>query len=132
MARPPKESLKPLDVSIAPIGPRLAQLRKLRGYSQQALADVMGISQKQITDYETGRVRMSDQMVIRFALCLKVSADKLLGLKELDLPEESPNIRFTKRLHDLEQLPEPRKRAIIKMLDDLIRTDLLLLQQKER
>ena len=132
MARPQKESLKPLDVGIEPIGPRLAQLRKLRGYSQQALADMMGISQKQITDYETGRVRMNDQMVIRFALALKVSADKLLGLKELDLPDEAPNIRFTKRLHDLEQLPEPRKRAIIKMLDDLIRTDLLLLQQEER
>lgn len=123
MARPPKEAPKPLDIGITPLGPRLAHLRKLRGYSQQALADLMGISQKQITDYETGRVHMSDQMVIRFAMSLKVSADTLLGLKEIDLPEESPNIRFTKRLRDLEQLPEPRKRAIIKMLDELIRTD---------
>ena len=131
MARPQKAALKPLDVTVEQVGTRLARLRKLRGYSQQALADLMGISQKQITDYETGRVRMSDQMVIRFALCLKVSSDKLLGLDDLDLPDDTPSIRFTKRLHDLEQLPEPRKRAIIKMLDDLIRTDVLLQQKEE-
>ena len=66
---------------------------------------------------------MNDEMIIRFALSLKVSADSILGLKEIDLPEEPPSIRFTKRLRDLDQLSEPRKRAIIKMLDALIRTD---------
>lgn len=132
MARPPKEDIKALDIGTTPLGSRLANLRKLRGYSQQALADFMGISQKQITDYETGRVHMSDQMVIRFAISLKVSADTILGLKEIDLPEEMPSIRFTKRLRDLEQLPEPRKRAIIKILDELIRTDQQFAQQGER
>ena len=123
MARPPKNPPKSLGLNIAPIGPRLAHLRKLRGYSQQALAELMEITQKQITDYETGRVHMNDEMIIRFAVTLTVSTDALLGLKDIDLPEEAPNIRFTKRLRDLEQLPESKKRAVIKILDEFIRPD---------
>lgn len=123
MARPTKNKLAPLELGIPPLGPRLAQLRKLKGYSQEALAEEMGISRKQITDYETGRVHMNDDMVVRFALALKVSADTLLGLKEIDMPIENQSIRFTRRLRDLEQLPEMRKRAIVKILDELVRTN---------
>jgi transcriptional regulator with XRE-family HTH domain len=123
MARPTKNKPAPLELGISPLGPRLAQLRKLKGYSQESLAESMGISRKQITDYETGRVHMNDEMVVRFAIALKVSADTLLGLKEIDMPIENQSIRFTKRLRDLEQLPEMRKRAIVKILDELVRTN---------
>lgn len=121
MGRTVKNPPKPLEISISPLGPRLAALRKTRGFTQQALAEVMGITQKQMTDYETGRVIMNAEMVIRFSLALKVSADTLLGLADFDLPEEAPNIRFTKRLRDLELLPEQKKRAIIKILDEFTR-----------
>lgn len=83
----------------------------------------MGITRKQITDYETGRVHMNDEMIIRFAITLKISADNLLGLKEIDMPLEPPNIRFTRRLKDLEKLPESKKRAVIKILDEFIKQD---------
>jgi len=83
----------------------------------------MGISRKQITDYETGRAHMNDEMIIRFAMTLKISADNLLGLKEIDIPIESPNIRFTRRLKELESLPESKKRAVIKILDEFIKPD---------
>ena len=83
----------------------------------------MGISRKQIADYEQGLAHLNDEMIVRFALTLKVSADTLLGLKDLDPPEEAPNIRFTKRLRDLEQLPESKKRAVIKILDEFTRPE---------
>ena len=123
MARPVKNQPAPLDPAISPLGDRLARLRKLRGYSQESLAENMGISRKQITDYETGRVHMNDEMVIRFSLMLKVSADTLLGLKDVDVPIENHSIRFTRRLRELDQLPEMKKRAIIKMLDELVKTN---------
>lgn len=123
MPRPPKIKPEPLDLGIAPLGPRLTKLRKLRGYSQYALAELMHISRKQISDYERGIAHPNDEMIIRLALALKVSSDTLLGLKEVDLPIENQSIRFTKRLRDLEQLPEMRKRAIVKILDELVRTN---------
>ena len=123
MPRPPKKKLAPLNLGILPLGPRLAKLRKLRGFSQYSLADEIGISSKQIADYERGLAHPNDEMIIRLALILKVTTDTLLGLNEIDLPEDTPNIRFTRRLKDLEKLPESKKRAVIKILDEFIKQD---------
>ncbi len=83
----------------------------------------MGITRKQITDYETERARMNDEMVVRFALALKVSTDQLLGLKNLDDSNGIPSLRITRRLRELDQLPEQKRKAILKTLDDLIRAN---------
>jgi len=121
MPRPSKNS--PLPVPPLPIGARIALLRKAQGLSQEGLAEVMGISRKQIADYEAGRVRMNDEMVVRFALTLKVSADELLGLKDNDEIKNAPALRFTRRLRELQELPEQKRKAILKTLDDLIRAN---------
>ncbi len=62
-------------------------------------------------------------MIIRFSLTLNVSADELLGPKSARNTDESPELRFTRRLRDLSLLPEDKKRAIFKILDDLIRAN---------
>jgi transcriptional regulator with XRE-family HTH domain len=123
MPQPPKNKPKPVPQSEIPIGKRIARIRKLRGYSQQALAEVMGISQKQITDYETGRVHLNEVMITRFALTFRVSSDELLGLKGLREKETPPTLRHTRRLRELMLLPEAKKRAVFKILDDLIRAN---------
>jgi hypothetical protein len=48
--------------------------------------------------------------------------DALLGLSEL-APQDVPSVRFTKRLKELEKLPESKKKALISTLDDLIRAN---------
>jgi transcriptional regulator with XRE-family HTH domain len=106
-----------------PLGKRIARLRKLRGFSQEALAEAMGVSRKQITDYETGKAHLNDDMIIRFALTLRVPTDELLGLKTLQPNEDQPTLRFTRRIRELTRLPEAKRRAILKTLDDLIRAN---------
>jgi hypothetical protein len=39
----------------------------------------------------------------------------------LPIPE-SPSVRFTRRLKDLESLPEAKKRAVVKILDEFIKS----------
>jgi transcriptional regulator with XRE-family HTH domain len=121
MPRPSKASPPPIPP--LPTGERIAALRKAKGLSQAELAVLMGITRKQITDYETSRVRMNDEMVVRFALALKVSADELLGLADNDTVKEAPPLRLTKRLYELEKLPEQKRKAILKTLDDLIKAN---------
>ncbi len=41
----------------------------------------MGISQRQIATYETGRIHLNDKMIVCLALTLEVPVDELLGLK---------------------------------------------------
>jgi transcriptional regulator with XRE-family HTH domain len=106
-----------------PIGKRIAHYRKLRGFSQEALAQKIGLSQRQVATYETGRTHLNDEMIIRFALTLKVPADELLGLKALHPGKDEPPLRLTRRIRELTRLPEAKKRAILKTLDDLIRAN---------
>jgi transcriptional regulator with XRE-family HTH domain len=121
MPRVPKNKPCPLPVFPLPIGGRIASLRKSKGITQTALAEQLGLSQKQMTNYETGTAHLTDEMVVRFAIALGVSADELLGLKDIAIKQEKPSLRFSRRIRDLERLPEPRKKRILQVLDDLIK-----------
>jgi hypothetical protein len=83
----------------------------------------MGVSQRQVATYETGKVHLNDEMIVRFALTMKAPADVLLGLKPMRHKEDAPTLRHTRRLRELMQLPEAKKRAVFKILDDLIRAN---------
>lgn len=110
----------PLPEQLPPFGTQLSKIRKAKGFTQYSLADALNISRKQIADYERNIARPNNEMLIRFSMILKVSTDTLLGLKEIDIPSESTNTRFTKRIKELENLPEQKKRTIIKILDEFI------------
>jgi transcriptional regulator with XRE-family HTH domain len=83
----------------------------------------MGISRKQIADYEAGRTHMNDEMIVRFALALKVSSDELLGLSESKTIREPAPLKLTRRMRELESIPIQKRKAILKTLDDLIRAN---------
>jgi transcriptional regulator with XRE-family HTH domain len=124
MPQVPKHELKPLDLGNETIGQRIAGLRKERGLSQADLAERIGISRQLVASYERERVRLYDEMVARFALALGVSADEILGLDQAgNTDTKHPSLRVTRRLRELEQLPEPKRKAILKTLDDLIRAN---------
>lgn len=111
----------PLPEKLPQFGDQLSRIRKAKGFTQYSLADALNVSRKQIADYERNIARPNNEMLVRFAMVLKVSTDALLGLKEADIPSESVNTRFTKRLKELEALPEEKKRTVIKILDEFIK-----------
>ena len=123
MPRPPKYKLKPLKISNEKIGKRIALIRKERGMSQLELAEKIGISRKLVTDYETGRIRIFDEMILRFAIALKVTSDTLLGLKDFNYEKPLPSLRVMRRMKEIDNLPEIKKKFILKALDDLIRAN---------
>jgi len=83
----------------------------------------MGITRKQISDYETGKANLSHEMIIRVALALGMSSDILLGLKNAQASGEEIPLRFSRRMREIQSLPEDKKKAILKILDDLIRAN---------
>ena len=58
---------------------RLKELRKLRGISQVALSNELGLSQQAIGKWETGRSTPDPAMLARIAAFFDVSTDYLLG-----------------------------------------------------
>lgn len=123
MPQPFKHQLPPLNISSESIGERIANIRRKHGLTQTELAQKIGISQRLVSEYETNRVRMFDDMVTRFAVALQISADELLGLKDGETLNESISLRVARRMRQIEKLPELKKKAILRTLDDLIRAN---------
>lgn len=121
--KPSKMTPPPLPDTIPSAGDRITLLRKRIGLSQEGLAEKMGVTRKQVSDYERGKSLISHEMIIRFSLALGASADEILGLTAIDIPVEAPSLRYTRRMQELEKLPEIKQKAILKTLDDLIRAN---------
>lgn len=114
MPHPRKEKLPELNLSQS-IGENTSRIRKSRGLTQIELGELIGINQYQISDYEIGRLHLSDEMIIRFAKALKTSSDEILGLKDSEI--EKPSLRLTKRLVKIETLSEADQKSLLKTID---------------
>ncbi|MBN2863877.1 MAG: helix-turn-helix transcriptional regulator [Bacteroidales bacterium] len=119
MPSKPKHPLPDIDKNI---GNTLAKLRKVRGLTQIELAEKAGISQQQLSHYENGNIHITAEMVIRLAEILGITADELLNLQS-NSTNSTLSLRFTRRIRELENLQENKKKAILQVLDDLIRAN---------
>jgi transcriptional regulator with XRE-family HTH domain len=63
-------------------GKRLRELRQRRGYTQEELAALLNLGQRQIPRYESGETDPSADIIARMARALGVTADYLLGLTD--------------------------------------------------
>ncbi|MFZ5721968.1 MAG: helix-turn-helix domain-containing protein [Pseudomonadota bacterium] len=72
----PDNSRDPVDVAV---GARIRLARKVRGRSQQALAEAIGVTFQQVQKYESGANRVSASMLARIAAQLGVPVAELFG-----------------------------------------------------
>lgn len=105
------------------VGQRITEIRKIRGYTQVELAGKIGITRDLLSSYELSRVRIYDEMIYRLALVLEVSTDRLLGFEKREEVAETVSLRYTKRIKEIESLPEHKIRMILKMIDDSIKAN---------
>lgn len=67
MAPQPDDRRDPVDIAVAA---RIRLARKMRGRSQQALAEAIGVTFQQVQKYESGANRVSASMLARIAAAL--------------------------------------------------------------
>lgn len=123
MPRKLKNELSPLKLGDEKIGQRITRIRKSRGITQQQLADKIGITQTLISDYETGRVRLFDEMVIRVALALSVSTDTLLGIKKEKSQNHEHSLRIFKRINRIEKLSPTKQKSLFQIIDGFLNSE---------
>ena len=122
MPRKTSANLPPLHTSDDEgIGRRIARIRKSRGWTQQQLADKIGISRTLVTDYEIGRLHLNEDMITRFAITLEVSADLLLGLAQTTMFPDDPDRKIISRLKEIEQLPQRQKKSLLLTIDTYLK-----------
>lgn len=65
------------------IGSRIKEERVIKGFSQQELAEKLGVKQNTVSQYENNIKRPSYEILVHLADIFEVSTDYLLGRDEL-------------------------------------------------
>ncbi|NNM55100.1 MAG: helix-turn-helix transcriptional regulator [Spirochaetales bacterium] len=73
--------------------------------TQAQIAQLIGIEQYLVSSYVTGRLHLSDDMLIRFAKALGASSDSILGLDG----------------SEIEQLPLPKQKVLLQTIDGFLK-----------
>jgi transcriptional regulator with XRE-family HTH domain len=116
-----KLKLKPVDMGDESLGQRLARLRKERGWTQKQIAERTGLIQELVSNYETDKLRLNADMILRFAEVFDVSADELLrGSKSTVAAKKQPSIKLVRRMEQIEALPLYEQRALLTTIDKFL------------
>lgn len=100
------------------IAQRLQRLRREKGVTQAELAELLGVSQPIVSDYERGELRLHGELIVKLAEILDCSADELLGLQPRQtLTNGGGNRRLLRRLQQLDLLPKRDQEALLRTLD---------------
>jgi len=84
------------------VGPRLRQVRELRGLTLTQVADLTGISKSTLSRLETGQRRPTLELLLPLAVTFRVPLDDLVGAPEVG----DPRIRLkARRVHGRTVVP---------------------------
>lgn len=102
---------------------RMRELREAAGYkSQQAFADVFGVAQSTVGNWEAGKREPNYETMIRLSHFFHVSVDYLLGCEnEVQPPKEKPVALMDNEL-------SPQQQEVLRLFDvaDPIRQQIAL------
>lgn len=101
-------------------GPRLARLRKAAGFTQEELAEEIGVSRRMVAYYEVESEYPPANLLPQISRALKVSTDELLGMATPKKAQAPGNARLQRRLQQIEQLAARDKRQVLQVLDAFI------------
>jgi len=101
---------------IMPFSDQLAQIRKQRGLTQEALGDLVGLTKLQIYRYEKGMSQPTLDVLKKIAVNLNTSIDALV----FDIDERGPSDDLKLRFEQIQQMGEDDQKAIKSLLDGMI------------
>lgn len=101
------------------LGARIAQLRKDQNFTQQQLADELGVNQQVIASYEIGRRRVPVSALPGLAKALAVPIETLLGAA-YGTAKRGPAPKLQRQLERVSQLPKSQQRFVEQMLETVL------------
>ena len=102
------------------LGARVASLRKNAHITQVQLADTLGVSQQTVNAYESGNRRIPVSALPVLAKELGVGMEELLGESTAAAKKRGPAPKLQQHLERISQLPKPRQRMVMEMLEAVL------------
>jgi transcriptional regulator with XRE-family HTH domain len=101
---------------VMPFPNRLAETRKTRGLTQEALGESVGLTKLQIYRYEKGTSQPTLDVLKKIAVTLHVSLDNLV----FDDTERDPSEELKLRFELIQGMSEEDQKTIKSLLDGMI------------
>jgi len=106
--------------TIKNFGKRLAELRKQKGLTQRTLAELIGVSERVIAYYEAESKYPPAHHIVPLIKALKVSADELLGVKNIKQQLNPELAKLWRRLKKAEQLSTKNQKKLFDFVEMLL------------
>lgn len=113
---------RPTSKQAPPFGERLAALRKERGLSQEALAEMIGTTRANVAYFERKASNPTTDVIQRCATALAVPVGDLMddGSAAKQARKRGPASRFEMQLEQLRRLPRSQQQFVSKFLDTVL------------
>ena len=104
------------------IGLRIAQLRKERAWTQQELAEKLGIAQQTLAHYEVARIRLPASTLPLLSMLFMTPIDDLVGHTQFakQASKRGPASQLARSIERISQLPKPKQKFVIEMLETVL------------
>ncbi len=104
------------------LGKRIAQLRRERNWTQQELADKLGIAQQTLAHYEVARIRVPASTLPLLATLFMTPVDVLVGHAQHTQRsgKRGPAPRWQQQIEAISQLPKPKQRVLMEVLESML------------
>ena len=96
------------------IGQKIREYRKLRSFTQEELAEEIGISPTHMSHIETGNTKLSFQVLVDLSRSLKVSADSIIQT-ELHLENNTNKTDFSEFASIYSALSDEKQKALLQI-----------------
>lgn len=99
---------------------KIVKLRKERNWTQQQLADLLGMAANQVKRYEKGKSTPSLEALRKLAVTFGVSTDALIFDNGDGVAAQKLDPELLTKFEAISRLPEKEKEAVEIMLDGII------------
>jgi transcriptional regulator with XRE-family HTH domain len=99
-----------------PFPERLTNLRKQRGFTQEALADLIGITKTQVYRYESGSSQPTLDVIKKLAVALSITTDELV----FEADERKPDDSLLLLLEGISALDPDEKHVIKEIVEGIL------------
>lgn len=100
---------------------RLRDLRSARKLTQTRLAELLQVSPRVYSRWETGDVTPHFDTIVRIAELLEVSLDEIAGRKESQSPPKIRNHELHRLYQKVDLLSDDDQKALLAVLDSLVK-----------